>query len=154
MQNISSKSGARILAIDFGARKIGLAVSDELGLTAQGLPTYRRSNKKADLDYLRRLIRQYGVQEIVMGLPLRMSGEEGIQAEKVHAFADDLRGRFKLPVHLFDERLTSVEANRVLRETEMSIRRRAEVVDQLAAVLILESFLELRKISPLEDHSA
>jgi putative Holliday junction resolvase len=137
----------RILALDFGARNLGLAVSDELGLTAQGLPTYRRSNKRNDFDYLRRLIKQYQVGEIVMGLPLRMSGDEGIQAEKVQAFAEELRHRFKLPVHLFDERLTSVEANRVLRESEMSIRRRAEVVDQLAAVLILQSFLEFRKSS-------
>ena len=80
-----------------------------------------------------------------MGLPLRMSGSEGIQSERVQAFAEELRRKFKLPVHLFDERLTSVEANRLLRETEMSIRRRAEVVDQLAAVLILQSFLEFRK---------
>jgi putative Holliday junction resolvase len=134
----------RILAIDFGARKIGLAVSDELGLTAQGLETYYRSNKKTDFDHLRRTIKQYNVTEIVMGLPLRMSGAEGIQAEKVQAFAEELRRKFKLPVELFDERLTSVEANRVLRETEMSIRRRAEVVDQLAAVLILQSFMEYR----------
>lgn len=136
---------ARILSLDFGSHTIGLAVSDELGLTAQGLPTYRRSNKRNDLDHLRRVIRQYGISELVMGLPLRMSGVEGIQAEKVHAFADELRHKFKLPVHLFDERLTSVEANRVLRETEMSIRRRSEVVDRLAAVLILQSFLEFRK---------
>ena len=80
-----------------------------------------------------------------MGLPLRMSGSQGTQSERVQAFAEDLRRKFKLPVHLFDERLTSVEANRLLRETEMSIRRRAEVVDQLAAVLILQSFLEFRK---------
>lgn len=143
----SGPASQRILAIDFGARKIGLAVSDELGLTAQGLATYYRSNKKADFDHLRRVIKQYGITEIVMGLPLRMSGAEGIQAEKVQAFAEDLRHRFKLPVQLFDERLTSVEANRLLRETDMSIRRRAEVVDQLAAVLILESFLEFRKSS-------
>ncbi len=135
----------RLLALDFGARRIGLAVSDELGLTAQGLATLLRSNKRNDLDHLRRLIRQYGVSEIVMGLPLRMSGSEGIQSEKVQAFAEELRRKFKLPVHLFDERLTSVEANRVLRESAMSIRRRAEVVDQLAAVLILQSFLEFRK---------
>lgn len=147
MENSHSENlpAHRILAIDFGARKVGLAVSDELGLTAQGLPTYYRSNKKADFDHLRRVIRQYGVTEVVMGLPLRMSGQEGIQAEKVQAFAEDLRKKFKVPVHLFDERLTSVEANRLLRETEMSIRRRAEVVDQLAAVLILESFLAFRK---------
>jgi putative holliday junction resolvase len=140
----------RILAIDFGARKIGLAVSDELGLTAQGLDTYYRSNKRADFDHLRRVIRQYGITEIVMGLPLRMSGVEGIQAEKVQVFAEELRRKFKLPVHLFDERLTSVEANRLLRETDMSIRRRAEVVDQLAAGLILQAFLEFRKASSRE----
>ena len=155
MENsLSSEAGpapqARILAIDHGARKIGLAVSDELGLTAQGLPTYYRSNKKADFDHLRRVIRQHGITEIVMGLPLRMSGAEGIQAEKVQAFAEELRHKFKLPVHLFDERLTSVEANRLLRETEMSIHRRAEVVDQVAAVLILQSFLEFRKSSSRE----
>jgi putative holliday junction resolvase len=137
----------RILALDFGARNMGLAISDELGVTAQGLPTYRRSNKRNDLDYLRRVIKEHRVGELVMGLPLRMSGAEGIQSEKVHVFADELRRKFKLPVHLFDERLTSVEANRLLRETDMSIRRRAEVVDQLAAVLILQSFLEFRKSS-------
>src|SRR5271169_4132318 len=135
----------RILALDFGARNIGLAVSDQLGVTAQGLPTLLRSNKRNDLDHLRRVIRQYGVSQMVMGLPLRMSGIEGIQSEKVQTFAEELRRKFKLPVHLFDERLTSVEANRLLRETEMSIQRRAEVVDQLAAVLILQSFLEFRK---------
>jgi putative holliday junction resolvase len=81
-----------------------------------------------------------------MGLPLRMSGSEGIQSEKVQIFAEELRRKFKLPVHLFDERLTSVEANRVLRESDMSIRRRAEVVDQIAAVLILQSFLEFRNV--------
>ena len=135
----------RILALDFGARRIGLAVSDQLGVTAQGLPTLLRSNKRNDLDHLRRVIRQYSVTEIVMGLPLRMSGAEGAQAEKVQAFAEQLRHKFKLPVHLFDERLTSVEANRMLRETDMGIRRRTEVVDQVAAVLILQSFLEFRK---------
>ncbi|MGB7554509.1 MAG: Holliday junction resolvase RuvX [Candidatus Korobacteraceae bacterium] len=135
----------RILALDFGARNLGLAVSDELGITAQGLPTLRRSNKRNDMDHLRRVIKQYQIAELVMGLPLRMSGSEGIQAEKVQAFAEELRRKFKLPVHLFDERLTSVEANRLLRETDMSIRGRAGVVDQLAAVLILQSFLEFRK---------
>jgi putative holliday junction resolvase len=150
MENVLTEPAAppkRILALDFGARNIGLAVSDGLGLTAQGLPTYRRSNKKNDFDHFRRLIKQYGVAEIVMGLPLRMSGDEGIQSGKVHEFADELRRRFKLPVNLFDERLTSVEANRLLRETEMSTRRRAEVVDQLAAVLILQAYLEFRKAS-------
>jgi putative Holliday junction resolvase len=136
---------SRLLSLDLGSKTIGLAVTDELGLTAQGLPTLRRTNKRNDLDYLRRLIRQYEVGEIVVGLPLRLSGDTGIQSDKAEAFAEELRKKFKLPVHLFDERLTSVEANRVLRESEMSIRRRAEVVDQLAAVLILQGFLEARK---------
>lgn len=135
----------RILSLDFGSKTIGLAVTDELGLTAQGLPTLRRTNKRNDFDHLRRTIKQYGVGELVMGLPLRLSGATGIQSDKVEVFAEELRKRFKLPVHLFDERLTSVEANRVLRESEMSIRRRAEVVDQLAAVLILQVFLEYRR---------
>lgn len=135
----------RILSLDFGSKTIGLAVTDELGLTAQGLPTLRRTNKRNDFDHLRRTIKQYGVGELVMGLPLRLSGDTGIQSDKVEVFAAELRKKFKLPVHLFDERLTSVEANRVLRESEMSIRRRAEVVDQLAAVLILQAFLECRR---------
>jgi putative Holliday junction resolvase len=91
------------------------------------------------------VIKQFHIAELVMGLPLRMSGSEGIQSEKVQVFAEELRRKFKLPVHLFDERLTSVEANRLLRETDMSTHRRAGVVDQLAAVLILQSFLEFRK---------
>lgn len=149
MENLSppaaqSPKPPRILSLDFGARRIGLAVTDELGLTAQGLPTLHRTNKRNDFDQLRRTIKQYAVGEIVMGLPLRMSGEAGIQAENVEAFAEELRARFKLPVHLFDERLTSVEANRVLDESEMGGRRRKGVVDQLAAVLILQAFMESR----------
>ncbi len=81
-----------------------------------------------------------------MGLPLHMSGSEGIQSGKVQAFAEELRRKFKLPVRLFDERLTSAEANRLLRETAMTARRRGQVVDQMAAVLILQSFLEYRRL--------
>lgn len=134
----------RILAVDHGSRRIGLAVTDELGVTAQGLPTLHRTTKRNDFDHLRRAIKRYNVAEIVVGLPLRMSGEQGTQSEKVEAFAEELRARFKLPVHLFDERLTSVEANRLLDETDISDRRRKEVVDRLAAVLILQAFLESR----------
>jgi putative Holliday junction resolvase len=149
MENVSSCAAAkpgvtRILAIDYGTRRIGLAVTDELGVTAQGLPTLHRTNKRNDFDHLRRTIKHYTVGEIVVGFPLRMSGETGTQSGKVEEFAEALRARFRLPVYLFDERLTSVEANRVLDETEMSGRRRKEVVDQLAAVLILQAFLEYR----------
>ena len=91
------------------------------------------------------MIEKYDIREIVVGYPLRMSGVEGVQAEKMQRFAEELRARFQLPVHLWDERLTSAEANRLLRETDMSIRRRAQVVDQMAAVLILQSWMEGRR---------
>ena len=119
-------------------------MSDPLGITAQGLPTIHRQNKRLDFESLREVIREHEITEIVVGYPLRMSGAEGAQAEKMRRFAEDLRERFGLPVHLWDERLTSAEANRLLRETEMSIRRRGEVVDQIAAVLILQSWMERR----------
>jgi putative pre-16S rRNA nuclease len=134
----------RILGLDVGSKRVGVAVSDPLGITAQGLPTIQRQNKRLDFERLADIIREYQVTEIVVGLPLRMSGQEGIQAEKMQLFAVELRKRFELPVHLWDERLTSAQANRLLRETEMSIKRRGEVVDQMAAVLILQSFMESR----------
>jgi putative Holliday junction resolvase len=134
----------RILALDVGSKTIGRAVSDALGITAQGLETIRRQNKRRDFEELGRTIEQYGVNEIVVGYPLHMSGAPGTQSQKMELFAQELRQRFKLPVHLWDERLTSAQANRLLREAELSIRRRAQVVDRLAAVLILQSFLEAR----------
>jgi putative Holliday junction resolvase len=121
-----------------------MAVSDPLGITAQGLDTVRRTNKRADFGQLREVIVKYGVTEIVVGYPLRMSGAEGTQAEKMQGFAEDLRKHFRIPVHLCDERLTSAQANRVLRDSEMSIKRRGEVVDRLAAVLILQSWMDTR----------
>jgi len=141
----STDSPHRILGLDVGSRRIGLAVSDPLGITAQGLETLLRKNKKHDFAHLYRVIRDYGVQELVVGLPLRMSGAEGIQAEKIQGFAEDLRKHFKLPVHLWDERLTSAEANRLLRETDLSIEKRGQAVDRMAAVLILQSWMDCRR---------
>lgn len=123
-------------------------MSDPLGITAQGLDTLERRNKKTDMAALERVIRQYSVKEIVVGLPLRMSGAEGIQSDKMQLFADELRKRFRLPVHLWDERLTSAEANRLLRETELSIEKRAKAVDRMAAVLILQGWMEMRRRPP------
>ena len=122
-----------------------MAVSDPLGITAQGLETLQRRNKRADLAALEQVIREYGVREIVVGLPLRMSGAEGTQSDKMQVFAEDLRKRFRLPVHMWDERLTSAEANRLLRETELSIEKRAKAVDRMAAVLILQGWMERRR---------
>jgi len=136
----------RILGLDVGSRRIGIAVSDPLGITAQGLDTLQRRNKRTDLAALDLVIRQYAVREIVVGLPLRMSGAEGIQSDKMQIFAEDLRKRFRLPVHLWDERLTSAEANRLLRETELSIEKRAKAVDRMAAVLILQGWMENNRL--------
>jgi putative Holliday junction resolvase len=134
----------RILGLDVGTKRIGLAVSDPLGVTAQGLETLQRQNKRLDFEQLAKVIRDYDVRQIVVGNPLRMSGESGPQADRMALFAEELRRRFQLPVHLWDERLTSVQANRLLRETELSIQRRAQAVDRMAAVLILQSWMEAR----------
>jgi putative holliday junction resolvase len=140
----SNPAPGRILGLDVGLRRIGIAVSDPLGITAQGLETLHRKNKKHDLAYFQKLIDDYQIQEIVVGLPLRMSGVEGTQAEKIHAFADDLSKHFGLPVHFWDERLTSAEANRLLRETDLSIEKRGKAVDRMAAILILQGWMESR----------
>lgn len=126
---------------------MGLAVSDPLGFTAQGLETLQRKNKRSDFARMEKLIREYQVREIVLGNPLRMSGEAGAQSQKVAEFAEELRRRFQLPVHLWDERLTSAEANRILREAELSIQKRAQAVDRMAATLILQSFLQARALA-------
>ena len=136
----------RILAIDHGNRRMGLAVTDPLGITAQGLDTLERKNNRADFGRLERIIREYQIKEIVLGNPLRMSGQEGTQSEKVALFAEELRKRFQLPVHLWDERLTSAEANRLLRDAEVSTKKRAQAVDRMAAVLILQSFMQSRSV--------
>lgn len=139
------KSPGRVLGLDVGSRRIGFAVSDPLGITAQGLDTLERRNKRYDFQHLRDVIRKYEVKEIVVGLPLRMSGEQGIQADRMHGFAEELRKRFRLPVHLWDERLTSAEANRLLRETDLSIEKRGKAVDRMAAILILQGWMANRE---------
>ena len=118
-----------------------------MGITAQGLDTLQRKNKRHDFEHLGRVIREYGVREIVVGLPLRMSGAEGTQSEKMRLFADELHERFGLPVHLWDERLTSAEANRFLRGTDLSIQKRGKAVDRMAAVLILQGWMERQRLA-------
>jgi putative holliday junction resolvase len=136
---------ARVLGLDVGSKTIGIAISDPLGITAQGLETIRRKNNRRDFEQLATLISKYQVAEIVVGYPLRLSGAEGAQSEKMRLFAEDLGKRFGLPVHLWDERLTSSQANRLLREAELSIKKRGEAVDRMAAVLILQSWMEARR---------
>jgi putative holliday junction resolvase len=133
---------SRLLGLDFGARRIGVAVSDELGLTAQPVLTLVRNNLRQDLKSLGRLLRKFECSAIVLGNPLHLSGDLSPQAAKTQAFAETLRETFALPVHLWDERLTSAEAHRHLDAAGRMRATHREVVDQVAAVLILQSFLD------------
>jgi putative holliday junction resolvase len=132
----------RVLALDLGKRRIGLAISDALGITAQGLPTLERRNKRTDLAALATLIRERGVTHLLMGNPLHMSGREGRQSAWVQEFASALEKHTGISVRLWDERLTTVEASRVLRQSGISIEKRAAAVDRLSAVILLQSYLD------------
>jgi putative holliday junction resolvase len=135
----------RLLGLDLGDRRIGVAVSDQLGLTAQPVLTLVRKNTKQDLKSLGRLLRKFSCAAIVLGNPLYMSGDLSPQATKTHAFAEALHDAFGLPVHLWDERLTSAEAHRHLHAAGRPLSGHREVVDQVAAVLILQGFLDAQR---------
>jgi putative holliday junction resolvase len=139
-------TNGRVLALDLGKRRIGLALSDELGITAQGLETLERSNIREDLARLAQLAKDKNVTLILMGNPLHMSGREGRQTEYTRDFAARLHAATGLPVEFRDERLTTVEAERVLRQSGISIQKRAKAVDRLAAVILLESYLDSRRL--------
>jgi len=132
----------RILALDLGKKRIGLAISDPLGITAQGLPNLVRTNKRTDLEALEHLAREREVSLFLLGNPINMRGAEGRQSAWVHEFAEALERSTHLPVRLWDERLTSVEAGRVLRASGISIEKRAAAVDRLSAVILLQSYLD------------
>ena len=134
-----------MLALDVGSRRIGVAISDPLGITAQGLPTLERKNKQADLAALGRLIEDHRPALVLVGYPLHMSGRAGAQAERAAAFAQTLRSRLGCEVLLWDERLTTVQAQRVLRESGVGPEKRAAAVDRLAAVLLLQNYLDSRR---------
>jgi putative holliday junction resolvase len=138
---------ARFLGLDIGNRRIGVAVSDELGLTAQPVLTLERhsSRRREDLRSLARLCRRYSVAGIVVGNPVYLSGETSPQAAKNQAFAAELGILTGLPIHLWDERLTSREAHQILYEAGHARQKHRKVVDQVAATLILQSFLESRE---------
>lgn len=134
---------ARYLALDIGSKRIGVAVSDELGLTAQPVLTLeRRRNRREDLRSLVRLARRFDVTAIVVGNPLQLSGELSPQAVKAQAFAAELGELSGLPIHMWDERLTTNEAHQLLYEAGHARQKHRRVVDQVAATLILRSFLE------------
>ncbi len=142
MEGTLTPSLSRILALDLGKKRIGLALSDPLRITAQGLPNLVRTNKRADLEALGEIVREQGVGLVLMGNPINMRGSEGRQSVWVREFADAIRERLGVPVQLWDERLTSVEAGRVLRQSGISIEKRAAAVDRLSAVILLQSYLD------------
>jgi putative Holliday junction resolvase len=148
---VAEKTIPRYLALDVGSKRVGIAVSDELGLTAQPVLTLeRRRNQREDLRSIARLCRRFGVAGIVVGNPLALSGEPTSQAAKVQAFAAGLGELTALPVHLWDERLTTHEAHQLLYEAGHARREHRRVVDQVAATMILQSFLDRRSDRPDE----
>ena len=142
IENRLNPHTSRILALDLGKKRIGMAISDPLRITAQGLPNLERTNKRADLDALGALIREREVALVLLGNPVNMRGSEGRQSGWVREFAAEIETRLGVPVKLWDERLTSVEAGRVLRSSGISIEKRAAAVDRLSAVILLQSYLD------------
>jgi putative Holliday junction resolvase len=135
----------RFLGLDVGSKRIGVAVSDELGLTAQPVLTLiRRRNPRDDVRSLARLARRFSVAAIVVGNPLHLSGEQSPRSESTQAFATELGEFAGLPIHLWDERLTTREAHQILYEAGHPRQDHRRVVDQVAATLILQSFLDNR----------
>ena len=144
--NQGGMNQGRVLALDLGKRRIGLALSDELGLTAQGIETLERTNIRSDLARLGEIASTNNVTSIVIGNPIHMNGREGRQSGHAHEFGARLQAATGLPVAFWDERLTTVEAQRVLRQSGISIEKRASAVDRLAAVILLESYLDSRRL--------
>lgn len=139
---------ARILGLDHGERRIGVAISDEMGLTAQPLLTIQHTNRRNDMRSLGRVLRRYGCAEIVIGWPIHLSGDISPRAQAAEKFAETLRAEFSLPVHLWDERLSTAEAHRHLDAAGRGPRDRKDVIDQVAAVLILQSWLDAHRRAP------
>ena len=133
----------RYLSLDIGDATIGVAVSDLLGLTAQGVETIRRTELSQDLDRLGTLVQEYEVHAFVAGLPKHMNGEEGERCAVVRSFMAEAGARFpQLEIHYWDERLSTVAASRALLEGDVSRRKRRKVIDKMAAVYILQGFLD------------
>jgi putative Holliday junction resolvase len=137
-------SVSRALALDIGSKRIGLAVTDELGITAQGLRTLDRTSRRHDLEVLKKIARKHNVTEVVIGRPLHMTGDQSVQSKRIEEFGKLVGESLGLPVHYIDERLTSWEANEILDQEKLSRTERKGKVDQIAAVLILQAFLDSR----------
>lgn len=135
----------RILGLDFGEKTLGVAISDPFGWTAQGVETIHRKGEEeieGTLKRLQEIINDYQVEEIVLGLPKNMNNTLGPRAEKTLLFKEQLQNKFSLPVHVWDERLSTVAANRSLLEADISRKKRKKVIDKMAAIYILQGYLD------------
>jgi putative pre-16S rRNA nuclease len=141
---MSSEPG-RIMALDVGGRRIGVALSDPTRVLASPLTTLRAEPRPRAISQIAELVAQHQVVEVVVGLPLTLSGEIGPQAKLVQAFVEELRAALAVPLHLFDERLTSVAAERLMQELGIKPDRRRERIDEVAASIILQDFLDSRR---------
>ncbi len=143
---MGDKKLMRIMGLDIGSRTIGVAVSDELGITAQGLKTIRRKSFQEDIEELTGIIRHFDVKKVVVGLPKNMDGTLGKQAEIIFRWIRSFQEMMAFPVVTWDERLSTVGASRVLLEADLSRQKRKGVIDKLAAVLILQGYLDHMRI--------
>ncbi len=135
----------RILALDFGLKTIGTAISDELGITAQPLGSITVTDPDHTIEEIFNIIRKFQIKEIVIGLPLNMNGSMGESAKRVTEFAKILQERFSIPVYLWDERLTTCQAEKFLIDAGLRRKKRRKSIDKIAASLILQGFLDSRK---------
>jgi putative holliday junction resolvase len=135
----------RVLGLDIGSKRIGVAISDELGFTAQGLETILCKNPDGDVEQIAGLVESYQVVEIVVGMPYNMNGTEGPQAQKVRALMQRIGEKTHKPVQEWDERLSTAAADRALLEADMSRAKRRKVIDKIAAVIILQGYLDRQR---------
>jgi putative Holliday junction resolvase len=138
---MGDKNAMRIMGLDIGSHTIGIAISDELGITAQGLKTITRKSKEEDFEEISNIISQFEIVKIVVGLPRNMNGSLGSQAEMVLRWIKNLKEKIHLPVVTWDERLSTVEASKVLLEADLSRKKRKKAIDKLAAVIILQAYM-------------
>lgn len=135
----------RLLGLDVGTKTIGVAVSDPMGWTAQGVTVIRRSSKENDLQALQGLLDEYQVDKFVVGLPRRTDGSYGPETEKIYEFGSELEREFGLPVEYWDERFSTVAAQRILLEGDVSRAKRRQVIDKVAATVILQAYLDRKQ---------
>lgn len=137
----------RILGLDLGQRTIGVAISDPLGWTAQGITTIRRTKKSEDLEAINKICKEYGVETIVVGLPKNMNGTIGESGERALEFSELIKEATGCPIEMWDERLTTVAAHRAMLEADMSRNKRKKIVDKIAATYILQGYLDKLRLS-------